>query len=564
MSNINKQIDLIVAARKIRTKADFKVRSKRHRDYILKFIKNNRLIFISVLMLLLIQGTIEALLIFFGKNKLSFDNNFSDAYFWRTILLLVSAFLVASFLAIKQEKTLVIKFINDLRRRIFNNYLSKNLEKMSHEGQADLIAKIAYHLPLVSSGVSNSIIGIFRWLIYFFSASLVVIFSGLNIWVIAPFFGVTSLLIAIISYFIVKQYISQEVTFYSQIIKHSNLSLSERQFVKNYNLEKDVLKKFDDLVKFDSLFRVRRDLWIKMVFRSIFVLLILVSILTNIFYSEVAAWVNLINPDKKFLYFFLLIYLSRLFTESARIGLYFFPAQLGISLTNIKTDKSQRRYNITRISNTISFKSKKTKIYQTGSYLKKMDYSFFKGGRYLFSGGSYLLKRFLALLFGGQLAYKNKTIHVRIDDKRLSFVEFQKNFSSTWFINPDFYSEKSILEIIIGQDRESTTFLEIEKALRLLEENGELTKLFSLDNNFSLSAKNVWLDYQKSFALQTVHCLLAKPDLIIIDSRWLNNNCQEIEKIIKILSEKLPEAIIVIFSDKENNYLNYDKKFTLI
>jgi hypothetical protein len=559
MKNIHKQIDLIVSARKIRIKDDKKTESSRHRDYIFAFINRNKIIFYSVLILLLTQGIIEALLVFISKNKLSFNNNLSSDYFWKTFILLIVAFALNSFFAIKQEKTLIIRFINDLRRRIFKNYLGNSVEKIDFSGQADLIAKISYHLPLISSGVSNSIVGIFRWLIYFLSALLVVIFSGLNVVVIIPFFLLSSLIITVTAYFIVKQYISQEVTFYSQIIRHSNLSLSEKQFVKNFNLENDVLNKFDDLVRFDSVFRVRRDLWIKMVFRSVFILLILVSVLTNLFYSEVASWINLISPDKKFLYFFLLIYVSRLFMESARIGLYFFPAQLGISLSNIKTNKSKQRQDLIRINQSLSFNSRKTKIYKEGKYIKKLAYNFTKGARYLFYSHNYLLKKYLAFLLAGRSAYKNKAVFVKVDGKRLSFLDFQKSFSSVFAIDPDFYSEKSLLEIIVGRDREFTDFSETTKAISLLENNRKITSFFSSDNNLSLSSKNIWLNHLSSFALHYMHCVFSRPDLVIIDSRYLDENDENINLMIKKLSEELPQSIIIVFASDKNDFLNYDK-----
>lgn len=563
MKNIHKQVDLIVSARKIRIKDNKKTENSRHRDYIFGFIKRNKLIFYGFLILLVAQGVIEALLVFISKNKLSFNNNLSSEYFWRTFFLLIIAFAVSSFFAIKQEKTLVVRFINDLRRRIFKNYLGSEIEKIDFSGQADLIAKISYHLPLVSSGVSNSIIGIFRWFIYLLSATLVVIFSGLNIAIIVPFFLILSFIIAVTAYFIVKQYISQEVTFYSQIIRHSNLSLSEKHFVKSFNLEDDVLNKFDNLVKFDSIFRVRRDVWIKMVFRSIFIILMLVSVLTNLFYTEVASFINLISPDKKFLYFFLLIYLSRLLMESARIGLYLFPAQLGISLSNIKTNKSKQRLDLVKINESLAFNSRKTKIYQGGSYIKKLDYFFSKGGRYLFCSHNYLLKKHFAFLFSGRSAYKNKAIFVKVDGKRFSFADFQKSFSRVFFIDPDFYSEKSILEVIVGRDREYNDFSETAKVISLLEKNKETVSLFSLDNNLSLSTKNIWLDTTAAFSLQYIHCLFSQPDLIIIDSRWLEGDNKNISEMIKKLAEKLPQSIIIIFASDENNFLNYDQVFFL-
>jgi len=564
MIEAKEQVRLLHEIRRRRNQFRRPEYSALHRDYIRVFFKKHRVMIIGTLALFLTQGVIETLLIVISRNRLALsDGQLVSGAFWRLLILLLVLFVVNSFFSIKQEKTVVVIFVNNLRRRIFKNYLGKTAEEMSAEKQADLIAKISYHLPLVSMGASNSFFGTARWLIYLASALVVAYLAGLNIMFIGPVFLGLSVAGGGAAYLTVKRYISQEVTFYSQIIKHVNYSLSEKYFSKRFNLEPAILQKFDRLVNFDSIFRVRRDVWMKMGFKIIFALLLVISVLTNIFYDNLALRINLISPELKFLYVFLLIYMSRIAAESLRIGLYFFPAKLGLALTNIQINKYNRRDNREDIKQNIIFYSRKAKFFKTGKYYRDLHFEFQRGGRYLFYGSNLCGKTALAKLFFGGETYNPRALKVKIDGRRLDFSEYQKKFSRVHFFDPNFTSQKSLIEIIIGSDREDTAFAEIEKTLDLIARHPDLAALVSPDNNFNLSADKIWSNHLSTFALHVLHCLAAKPTLIIIDNLWLDLNYPGIYKMLLTLNRELPDSIIVAFANRKINNLDYNKCYDL-
>ncbi len=558
------QISLLRKVRMRRVKHQTQESEDLNKDYIRAFFNKHKLLILGTLALFLTQGIIETFLVIVGRSRLAYDGGrTAGTLFWQLLIILLTLFVVNSFFSIKQEKTIVVIFVNNLRRRIFRNYLGKAPEKMRAEGQADLVAKISYHLPLVSMGVSNSFFGLARWVIYLASASVVALLAGLNVSLIAAFFIVLSVIIALASYFTVKRYVSQEVTFFSQIIKHINLSLSEKYFSKGFNLEPVVMKKFDRLVDFDSIFRIRRDLWMKMGFKIVFAIVLVVSVLSNAFYGGLAEKINLIRPELKFLYVFLLIYLSRIITESLRIGLYFFPAKLGLSLTNVPLEKYLHRSNIKNIKSEIAFSSQKTKLFRQGRYYRNLELRFLRGGRYLFFGPNLSGKTVLAKLFFGGETYNSKALKVKIDGQRLDFYEYQRKFNQAYYFDPNFNSQKSLIEIITGSDREETAFPEIEEALRIMAAQPAISNLVSPKKNFNLSAGDIWDNHLTAFALHAAHCLVVKPALIIIDNLWLDLDYPGIKEMLSTISRELPESIIIVFAHKDIDNLNYDKRYDL-
>lgn len=564
MRNVNEQIDLIKRVRQERLVVRPIIGKRPFYRSLSFFLKKNRSLFWSAIFLLFFQGLAETFLIFISRNHLISSNFYwSNFSFWLPFLGLVIIFIFTSFFSIKQEKTFVVFFINYLRNRIFKNYLRQKKEKMSFTKQADLIAKISYHLPLVSMGLSNSFFGFFRWVVYLGCALLVSYLADLNVWLILIFLVLISSVITLSSYFIVRKYVSQEVTFYSQIIRHIDLNLSEKYFNKIFKLEKSLLKKFNNLVSFDSIFRIRRDLWMKMSFKIVFLVFLIISILANIFYDQIILQINLIDSSSKFLYLFLLIYLSRTVMESLRIGLYLFPGKLGLSLTDIKLFKDASQKYPLKIKNRLSFYISKAKLFKTGRYYKDVSFDFKLGGRYLLVGPNFSGKTVLAKLFAGVSAYTSKGIKVKVDGERLDFTQYQLKDSQTYFFDKEFKSEKSLIEVIIGKDREDTRFEEIERVLSIANRFPELGEALKNENNFNRLSSYAWGNNSSSFALHVLHCLFKRPQIIIIDNQWLDLGYQSIDNMLKLLSNELTNSIIIVFSTNKINNLNYHHQYEL-
>jgi len=564
MNEIKRQVGLIRKVKYIRSQYQRLRLSGWHYRYLLNFFKEHRFFISALIILLIVQGLIEALLIIFSRDQLSNQQKLWLApFFWQFLAIFLIFFFINSYFSIRQEKTLGVWLANSIRRRLFKAYLDRPLSKMDQEKKADLIAKIAYQLPLVSMGVMNSLFGIWRWLIYVGVAGLISWWSGLNWPLVLAAIIVLSLLIALAAYLIARRYISQEVTFYSQIIKQIDISTTEKYFLKNFNQEKTVLGQFDRLVDFDSFFRVRRDLWMKMGFKVVFAILLLLSVLTHFFSAEFFSWLYLTGSETKFLFLFLMVYFSRALNEGLRVGLYAYPARLGLFLTILKTGPLARRENPLTVTRSINFYSRKTKLFRGGEYYRRFNLVFNKGKRYLFYSPQPNGKTVLAKLLAGLEAYKPKAVMVKVDGRRLDYATWQKFGSGICFFDPQVYSEKSLMEFILGQDKGTTDFSQIEAALEILAANQWITSLVTSDNNFNSAAALTLPNKLSALALYALHCLVKPPELIIIDNIWLDLQYEEITKILQILDKKLPQTIIIVFARQNNDYLNYLQRYEM-
>ncbi len=561
MNAIKRQVAILREARAIRNLYRRIKLDSMHRRYLLDFLKQHNLALFSVLFLLFAQGLIEALLIIFSRNQLASQKQFLFIpFFWQLLAFLFVVFFINSFLSIRQEKTLGVVFANQLRRRIFKNYLNRPLAQMNQEKQADLLAKISYQLPLASLGVANSFFGTLRWLIDVLVIVFLSVLGGLPWALVLLFVFGLSVLVVLATYFVSKSYISQEVTFYSQIIKEIDTATKEKYFLKIFNHEKPVLGRFDRLVDFDSFFRIRRDLWMKLCAKVLFAILLFLSVLSHFFSTSFFTWFNLAGPEKKFLFLFLIIYFSRALYESLRVGLYLWPARLGLFLTILKPNKVLRQENIFHFSKSLQFYGRKIKLFKEAPYWRHFDVSFEKCGRYLFYSATAKGKSCLARLLSGREAFSEKALLVKIDGQRLSYSAWQKYGAGICFFDPNFSSEKSLLEFVLGSSRENTDFSEIEKALVTLKTYSLASSLISPDNNYNSSSVLAFSSPLSSFALFACHCLVKKPELIIIDNVWLDLGYEEINKMLLLLDKELPETTFVVFSRGDNNLLAYQKK----
>jgi ABC-type multidrug transport system fused ATPase/permease subunit len=564
MNEIKRQIGLIRRVKYIRSQYQHLKLASWHYRYLLNFFKQHRVFIMALIILLIAQGLIEALLIIFSRDQLSNQQRLWLApLFWQFLAVFLIIFFINSYFSIRQEKTLGVWLANSIRRRLFKAYIDRPLSKMDQETKADLIAKISYQLPLVSMGVTNSFFGFLRWLIYSGVAVLIAFWGGLNwLLVLGVILGL-SVIVGISAYFVARRYISQEVTFYSQIIKQIDINTTEKYFLKNFNQEKTVLDQFDRLVDFDSFFRVRRDLWMKMGFKVVFAILLLLSVLTHFFSAEFFTWLKLGGPEMKFLFLFLMIYFSRALNEGLRVGLYSYPARLGIFLTILKTTSTLRRENSLAFASTINFYSRKVQLFEKGDYFRRFNLVFQKGGRYLFHSLRPSGKSALAKLIAGVEAYRPKAMKVKVDGQRLDYVTWQRFGQGICFFDPQVSSDKTLMEFILGEDKETTAFSRIETALETLAIHKEVTSLLTSNNNFNASAGPVLANKVSAFALFTLHCLINKPEFIIIDNAWLDLQYEEIIKILPVLDRELPHTTIIVFARADNNYFKYQHKYEM-
>lgn len=534
--------------------------------YFFRLLRRLKNLVFSALSLLVVQILLEFFLIFLSYRYLKINQERgvigSDYYFF--ILAALSAvYLVVTFLAIKQERVLMIKIVNVLRQSWFSRFLKKIGPGMIEE-KSLLLAKFSYHLPLLSMGLKNFLAGSVRWLLLVFVLLMLSFLYGLHALPLVLAVLAINIALGFLAYYIARKYVSGEVSFYSKIIRLADNSLSDWQFTKFFHRERATENDFNHLVNLDSYFRVRRDLWMRYGVSLIFVSILIVGSFFN-FFSDIANNFFLENTlDQQFIFAVFFLYFSRLLYESLRVGLYCPPFLIGTALSvplkGGKRIEKLRKYQ----GSSINFYSSKIKLFRHSSSYQKMDFSLQKGGRYIIKGGRRSGKSALAKLMVGQGEYGRRAWVIKSEGKRFFYNEFFGIFSGFYLISPNFYSEKNILEVIAGKERSRISDVDFSRIVDQAEKSGLIKNLLFEKEDWRQMAGKLAGNSLGSLSLQVAHCLENRPSLVAIDNHWLDLNDKEIDRLLVILNQFLPESILVFFSTADrSNFLNFTSHYEI-
>ncbi len=531
-------------------------------NYLGRFFKRQKRLSIIALVFLFLQGILEIGLIAVSHQYLKNNGllylSIKNLNLFLIILILSSGYLISYFISIKSERTLVIRLINDLRLKWFKLSLHQEPNDTDLDNKGIFLAKISYHLPLLSTGLTNSLIGAIHWILLIIILIFLSIIFGFKFLLLLVASVLISLLIALGAYYISKRYVTRETTFYSKIIKLSDFVLSDWNFTKFFRREKTAAQEFTQLVNLDSYFRVRRDLWLRFSGGVVFVLLIFLSWTLGLFGKEVNSFLTTAGTDVKFTLIIFIIYFSRLLYESLRVGLYLVPFFLGLSLSVPLRNPKKLNRDIDPNFKEIEYKSAKTKFYKKGSYHKDLNFKFTTGGRYLICGPHREGKTSLAQLMTGNGSYGRRAWIIKARNKRFFYNDFFENYSGFYFLDPRFTSQRTLLEIALGKEKSYVTNEDFERLTERVNAHPELNDIFFERDDWRLKSFKLLHNAKSILLIQVLYCLEKKPFLITLDNYWLDYGDPEINALLSLLSKELPKSIIVFFASKNRNE-NYDK-----
>jgi len=533
-------------------------------DYLFNFFRRKKRLLFFGLLFLVLQSLLEIALIVISHRYLK-SSHFAvnNNLLFSLIIVITSSYLLTAFLAIKKERELAVRLINDVRSRWFRLFLYKRSSEYDIEQKSFFIAKISYHLPLLSTGLSNSLIGFVRWLLFVgIIIFIAFIFSYKLLW-FALGALLLSIVLGILAAFVSYHYITRETTFYSHIIRLMDFNLSDWRFVKKFHQEKQVAKKFDELVELDTYFRIRRDLWLRFSASLVFVLLVFFSFFGSSLANQIEYFFGTASFETRFIMIIALIYFSRLLYESVRVGLYSVPLLLGIKLSTPRLTPRRLGAHKNIRSQSISFNAKKVKLFKQATKYQSFQFNFQMKGRYLILGGDNSFLSSLAKIFTGEAVYGRRAWIVKQSNNRYFYNEFFDKFGGFFYIDPEFRSSRSLLETVLGKNKDDIKEEEFLILDQLINSYPLLRDIFSEKEDWRLSARHFCINPYNVFLIQVLHCLLAKPYLISIDHTWLNLGDQKIAQLIKLMHELIPQSIIVIFANQDNNIIKYDEVYSL-
>jgi len=541
--------------------------SREHLDYLFKFFyKQRRLLYFSLACLFL-QGLFEVALILISHRYLKSSYGINLAVSTRALLILIliiaALYLSMSFGAIKSERVLIIRLINDLRARWFKFFLYKRPEEYSLENKGMLIAKVSYHLPLLSTGMANSLAGAVRWLMFIAILLFLSFVFGYKLLIFALIAIIIGLLVAAIGALVSYRFVTKETTFYSQIIRLLDFNLSDWRFVKTFKRERAVVKEFDSLVELDSYFRVRRDLWLRFSVSLVFIFLVLISFGAGTWNSRLEYFFGAASLDTRFVMIIALVYFSRLLYESLRVGLYSVPLALGLKLSVPEFAPRHLGANKDLKAKSLIFSSTKTKLFKRSSSYRAFKFEFKRGERYLVNGGLRSGRSFLARLLAGQAVYGRRAWIIKLAKKRYFYNEFFDKYGGFYYFDPKFSSERSLLETVLGKEKTSVSALDLSRASTLVNQYPQLREIFGEREDWRYRADKFCTNTKNIFLIQAIYCLLNPPYLITIDNAFLDREDDEIKSIISLLDKLLPHTIIVAFAGAKDASFNYQKTYEI-
>ncbi len=533
-------------------------------NYLLGFFKSKKRLLQSALFFLVIQGVLEVLLIVISHRYLKSSYLAINNRYLLYVISLVSLFyLSTAFLAVKKERTLIVRLINDVRSRWFRLFLHKRPEENNLEKKSFFMAKVSYHLPLLATGLSNSLAGSIRFVLFIsIMLLLAVIFSFKLLWFVLAAI-ILSLTLGLLATWVSYNYVTRETTFYSSIIRLMDFSLSDWRFVKKFKRERAIAQEFDELVELDTYFRVRRDLWLRFSVSIVFVLLVFISFFASSLSNAIEYFFGTASFDTRFIIVIAFVYFSRLLYEAVRVGLYSIPLFLGLKLATPRFSPRRLGKNKELSSNLLEFKSTKTRLYKQLKKYQAFNYIFKKSGRYLFYTDNQLTSGALAQVFSGLSVYGRRSWVIKAEGKRYFYNEFFDKYKAVFYIEPNFNSERSLLETILGKEKGSISDEEFLALSSLVNSHEQLRDIFYEKEDWRFLASKFCTNSYNIFLVQFIHCLITRPYMMVIDAQFLSIDNEKIISLIKLANELLTETIIIVFANKNNNIINYDEIFPL-
>lgn len=554
---------------KIRRLARVTLFKRHHFTFIKKFIRDRIKQITVLLSLLFLQVILEISILMFASGSLR-DKAYSAFQHGNLLFLMALVFvgviiyLAVSFFALMLERKMVISFINTLRRSWYILMLGSAEHTMTNERKADFIAKVSYHFPLVSLGIDNSALGTIRWLLSACVLLSVGSIGGSSLFLLSLGLVIISLFIGLIAFLIANYYVSQEVASYSQVIRSISNNLSEFPLVKTFRRENDSMKELDSRVEIDTYFRIRRDLWLryfnKVIYTFIFVSTFCLIIL-GLYYPEVFS--RFYTNESLFLISILSIYSLRLMYEAGRAGLYLPPLRLGLLLSIPEIIPSDLHDQKMIKWKTIEFRSNKTKLHNEGRYYKQLTILLEEKKRYLFFAEPYIGKTSLAEVFAGKARFNRNGWLVKVDDGRFDYRSWHKLDIKSYYISSYFLSERTVGEIVLGKNNEHISSEDLLLVYEAAQKHAIFSRIISKKRFVGESLKSFETNKSFLFAIYTLHCLICRPSMIIIDNQWLDLNYPEINDLLKLIDHEMVESTVIYFSRLNNDIISYNKKYEI-
>jgi ABC-type multidrug transport system fused ATPase/permease subunit len=506
--------------------------------YLRNFFSINKKEFRNLFLLMTFLIAIEifipiSLKIFLSEFDYSFNvQKIATLSFVTTFTLLL--YVYVNYLVIKKQKTLVIYLINKIRKDLFNNILTKSPISLSKSDKNRFTVKISYHLSLLQMGLNSSLLSFTQVFFYLTGLLIVSLILDIKLFIIAVLLIPLNFLIFYISYIVSIKYLSKDQTLYSKILGHMISGLDNFYFIKENSSEKKLLDDLNELVELDNFFRIRREILLKMGNVIIFSLITLFSVILFVFSFTIPQFqiISIQNSIALAAFTFLSL---RLINSSLRIGLFYFPLKLGLILCVPEIIIPQPSRFAIKNFKEITFKTNKTKFSKKGDYYKNISLTFNIGNRYMIKTLDHTVSKQMAEIISG-LANRTQGVSwlLKIDNKRMLYKKWFESKKSTFYISPYFEFETVLFDV-----------LDEKHNLNEYSEYDFFNFIFDNDKFTGQTINKTRITMEQTALVQIMHCLIRKPDIVVVDTIWNDMNSEKIQKALDLLHKINKNSILI-------------------
>ncbi|MCI5050754.1 MAG: ABC transporter transmembrane domain-containing protein [Candidatus Pacebacteria bacterium] len=467
------------------------------------------------------------------------------------LFLIVIIYLVISYFALAIQKRLTLNIINKVREDWLRFYINKKPLTLNSKDKGNVFVKISYHLSLLQMGLGNSLFSFFQWILYFGGVLIVSAIIDIKLLSISLIFIPINILIVGISYIFSAYYLAKDQTLYSKILRYISDTFERFELVKSFNKENTFIREVNDMIEIDNHFRIKREIVLRYGNNIIFAILTLLTIGTYI--------INLYNPtllaftSTSSLVQILIFGLHlRLVYLSMRMGLFYFPLKLGLFLSVPPTIFFKKGKHLKSIQH-LGFRTPKVKLFTNDSYQKNIQFDFEKGKNYLILHSKEERLVNMNHVFAGIASYR-KGIQwvVHANKQRLLYSRFYEAQKNIFYIHKNLYSHGSIYELLNNHSN-----------LETLTQYPEFDFIFQKRKFVADNYSPENFDIQDLFLIQVAYCLMANPDIVVVDECYADIHYDRINEGIDLLRLKYDGILIVSSRNNSQNQDNYHVTYTL-
>lgn len=361
------------------------------------------------------------------------------------------------------------------------------------------------------------------------------------------------------SFFIARNFVSQDKTLYSRMLREMVTSLEDSETHRRLDTRPQLLQRFDRIVELDTFFRVRREMWVRLggVFIAVSIMAACpLALLVDAYRPEWFAWI----ATRVLTSGLFAAVLIRLLHMSVSIGMFGFPLYLGLALTipDFPMNRTEPRWDKIR---SLSFRSRSVKPTRDGKRCD-VDLNFASGDRVNIRAG-HQARDFARLLTGRYASREGKPWTVIHNGERFSYNTWKLGVKGVWHVTPLFTTRLPVITLLTGCCEEEIDANKLNEILSRLEGVPHLDELGIEAAHIRSPTIPEMRGWDWLMAVQVIAVLTRRPEFIVIDEVLLRTTNPILRDLLAEIPKRCERAIVVTIND-DSGLISTERHYALV